>query len=173
MARKAKASSQGKAESITVRLDPKIRYGLELLARKQRRTLSSVVEWALHQAIDNPESGLIETGTDGNPYNLLTTLWDVEEADRLYHIVTLRPNLLNFEEEKLTKIIRESDYYQSVHEKYKHLQEKGEHLEYHNRVREKLRDYYETYKKIADGELSRDSLPKALRASPKQIKQGE
>ncbi len=175
MGRKANTAGQVKAESITVRLDPKIRYGLELLARKQRRTLSSVVEWALQQAIYWPEGGLIEQGNDGKPVDLLTALWDVEEADRLYLMASIRPNWMSFEEERLVKLIRESDYCVYVHEKYKEYQDCGDHIGFTNHIREQLRGHYDTYKKIASGELTKDALPKPPRgwSRPKPQKKVE
>ena len=136
MARRSAPGTQAKAESITVRLDPKIRYGLELLARKQRRNLSSVVEWALHKAIHDQDNGLAEKDENGIDENLLYQLWDVEESDRFYLMALTRPDLLTFEEEHLIKLIRESAWY------------------------EQLREHFPTFKKISINELSRDNLPK-------------
>jgi hypothetical protein len=36
-----------------VRLDPKLRYLAELAARKQRRTVSSFIEWTIEEALKN------------------------------------------------------------------------------------------------------------------------
>ncbi|MDA0781240.1 MAG: hypothetical protein PQ612_00060 [Rickettsiales bacterium] len=156
---------QTKAESITVRLDPKIRYGLELLARKQRRNLSSVVEWALQKAIHDPVDGLYDEKSD--KLNFLNFLWDVEESDRLYQLATCRPELLTFEEEKLVKVITESDYFIYLDDLHKHLKDptapQGT-VAYHQKMRGSLREYFETFKKISSGELTKDSLPKPPKA---------
>jgi hypothetical protein len=40
-----------RSEIVTVRLDPKLRFAVELAARKQRRTASSFIEWAITEAI--------------------------------------------------------------------------------------------------------------------------
>ncbi|MBY0404184.1 MAG: hypothetical protein K2X66_09815, partial [Cyanobacteria bacterium] len=58
MAKKASKGSQTKAEALTLRVNPKIKYGLELLARKQHRTLSSVMEWAIDKALKDKKDGL-------------------------------------------------------------------------------------------------------------------
>ena len=50
--RKAKSSdSKRKSEVVTVRLDPKLKYVAELAARRQRRTLSSYIEWAIEDSL--------------------------------------------------------------------------------------------------------------------------
>src|SRR4051795_7355266 len=41
-----------RSETVTIRLDPKLRYLTELAARKQRRTVSSFIEWAIESALD-------------------------------------------------------------------------------------------------------------------------
>jgi predicted HicB family RNase H-like nuclease len=40
-----------RSEVVTVRLEPKLKYLAELAARKQRRSLSSYVEWAIKQSL--------------------------------------------------------------------------------------------------------------------------
>lgn len=77
-----------KNTTITVRLDPKTRYGLELIARQQHRNLSSVVNWVLHQAILNA-------------FPDIAKLWDVDDATRLKKLKLHKPELLSYEEEKL------------------------------------------------------------------------
>ena len=164
MARKGKAGNQAKAESITVRLDPKIRYGLEILARKQRRNLSSVVEWALQKAINDPTDGLYDE--KGGKMNLLDFLWDVEESDRIYQLCTCRPNLITFEEERIVKIVIESDYFAYLNDLHKHLVGDNPQIPlppYHQKMREGLREHFETFKKVAYGELEKDALPKPPR----------
>ena len=41
-----------RSETVTVRLAPKLRYLAELAARKQRRTLSSFIEWAIEETLE-------------------------------------------------------------------------------------------------------------------------
>lgn len=98
MARKKVLATPTKTESINVRLDPKLRYGLELLMRKQRRSITSVVEWALEKAIRDPKDGLYEDNE-----SLLQKLWDVDSKDRLLLLAKYKPGLLTFEEEKYLK----------------------------------------------------------------------
>jgi hypothetical protein len=51
MEKRARGGKLGRSATVTVRLDPKTRYLAELMARKQRRTLSSFVEWAVEQTL--------------------------------------------------------------------------------------------------------------------------
>ena len=48
--RKGGGGKLARSETVTVRLDPKLRYLAELAARKQRRTVSSFIEWAVEQS---------------------------------------------------------------------------------------------------------------------------
>jgi len=93
--KRTSSGSSEKTASMTVRLDPKLKYGLEILARKQYRNLSSLVEWALNKALQDKQEGL--------PF--LNQIWDVDEADRFIKLAEHSPELLTFDEQKLWKLI--------------------------------------------------------------------
>ena len=48
--RKGGGGKLSRSETVTVRLDPRLRYLAELAARLHRRTLSSYVEWEIGRA---------------------------------------------------------------------------------------------------------------------------
>ena len=75
-----------RSETVTVRLSPRTRYLAELAARRQRRSLSSLVEWAVNGMVD-------ETLGD------LADLWDVDPEVRFLKLAQRHPELLTFEEE--------------------------------------------------------------------------
>jgi len=108
---KTTSSSGAKSDVITVRLSPKLKYGLEILSRKQHRPLSSVVTWAIEQAINDPENGLYKNMSKGlkvaEPMQMLEVLWDVDAADRLVKLATHCPELMTYEQEKLIKAFKE------------------------------------------------------------------
>ena len=110
MAKKSKVGTTTKSDVITVRLSPKLKYGLELLARKQHRPLSSVVSRAIEQSINDPEAGLYKNTSKGlkikEPKQMLDILWDVHPADRLVKLATHWPELMTYEEEKRVKAIK-------------------------------------------------------------------
>jgi len=99
-----------RSETVTVRLDPKLRYLAELAARQQRRTLSSYIEWAIEESLssiivkrtENWESSLADEAFE---------LWDVDEADRFVKLALRYPELLTHEEQIRWKIIQEEEYF--------------------------------------------------------------
>ena len=53
VSKKGGGGKLARTQVVTVRLDPKLRFAAELVARKQRRTLSSMIEWTIEAAIDS------------------------------------------------------------------------------------------------------------------------
>ena len=90
-----------RSEVVTVRLDPKLRFAAELAARKQRRTLSSFIEWAIGEAVNR-----VEVTDSENVNYVMAQVWDVEEADRFVKLALNFPEFLSFDEERLWKIIK-------------------------------------------------------------------
>ena len=96
-----------RSETVTVRLDPKRRYLGELAARKQRRTLSSFIEWAIEQSLEEVS---IQDGKKNERSNLSlmsNSLWDVDLAQRFLKLAVRCPELLNYKEQRIWKLIDE------------------------------------------------------------------
>lgn len=128
MARPAKsqrAMSPGfnKSETVTVRLSPKHRFAVELLARMQRQTVSAVIEGLIRerfgaalQNLGTPEPASLDAerlalALDGDVRHvgdLLTAIWDPREPDRFANAATVAPGLLSEDEELLWRLIREA-----------------------------------------------------------------
>ena len=110
---KDRPSRARRSETVTVRLDPKLRYLAELAALKHRRTLSSFIEWAIEDTLGrvklregsgyNSDAGT--TVADDAEY-----LWDVDDADRFAKLALRYPELLTHAEQKRWKVIRESGW---------------------------------------------------------------
>jgi uncharacterized protein (DUF1778 family) len=101
-----------RSEIITVRLDPRTKYLAELAARRQRRTLSSFIEWAVEQSLlqvplAEHRQGEVLTVQEADQR---FKLWDPLEPDRLLRLAMSRPELLTIEEEKIWKVVREAGY---------------------------------------------------------------
>ena len=104
----------GRTETVTVRLDPKLRYLTELAARKHSRTVSSYIEWRIKSSLDQEDVRPVDTpahvaapetiGSEGE------YLWDVDEADRFAKLALRYPHLLTHEEQVRWKLIRENGY---------------------------------------------------------------
>ena len=99
-----------RSETVTVRLDPKLRYLAELGALKQRRTLSSFIEWAIEDSLDR--IALREPTAYGSTTIATEAefLWDVDAPDRFAKLALRYPELLSHTEQKLWKLIRENGF---------------------------------------------------------------
>ena len=105
MAAKKSAGSKGsdrKTEVLSVRIDPRTRYGLELLSRIQRRSVTGVVEWSIHESLSKE---LINCEHNVSVDDGLNRLWYVNEIERLIALAIYYPQLLNFEEFRKWKVI--------------------------------------------------------------------
>ena len=152
-----------RTETVTLRLDPKLRYLTGLAARKQRRTVSSFIEWAIERALSN-----VILGEDPDQVIDLdlasATLWDPDEADRFAKLALYYPDLLAFDEEVLWKLIQECEaLWRGNFNLRRDLppKEKDEMLLY-----PELRTHWETLKKVAAGEADPSILPRRREVSP-------
>lgn len=159
--RKSGGGKLSRSETVTVRLDPKLRYLAELAARKQRRTLSSFIEWAIEDAL-----GRVQISEGSGNYNdpglsvgeEANRLWDVDDADRFAKLAIRYPELLTHEEQVLWKLIRENGAlwrgsWRGADGTFHWNIEEG------NLLFEKLREYWDTFKKVAGGECQKSDLP--------------
>ena len=152
-----------RTETVTIRLDPKLRYLTELAARKQRRTVSSFIEWAIERALSNV---ILEEGPHGAiDVDLASAfLWDPLEADRFAKLALYYPGLLTYEEEVLWKLIQECDALwcdDFNHQRGLPPQEKEAMLLY-----PVLRTHWEALKKVAAGEADIGILPRRPEEPP-------
>lgn len=162
MAKSASGGTGGKkTEIVTVRFDPKLKYLAEIAARKQRRPLSSFIEWVVEQSLEqvmltDPRRGIdISVASAERTYRL----WDLDDADRLARLALNHPELLTHEEQKLWKLIRENGYLW-----------KGEYVGFppqytwdvreHSIIWDRLREYWPIFKAVAQGSKPIDDLPK-------------
>ena len=100
-----------RSETVTVRLDPKLRYLAELAARKQRRTVSSFIEWAVEHSFGNVD---LYQGSGYNGDHSVTveeasaSLWDIDECERFVKLAISYPELLNHDEQVRWKVLTDS-----------------------------------------------------------------
>jgi hypothetical protein len=89
------ASVNDKPQSFNMRLSPKVRFAAELVAEKQRRSLASLIEFALVQVSESVE--VARRGEDDpagretygvSAWRVTEEVWDPREADRVCNLAT-------------------------------------------------------------------------------------
>jgi hypothetical protein len=104
MPKRKLVAARRRGEPLSVRIDPKTRYGLELLSRLQRRSVTGVVEWAIAEALRN--STIADAG--GRELTVeaaLSDAWSVNELERLISLWESYTHLLTFDEERLVMVL--------------------------------------------------------------------
>lgn len=160
-----------RSEIVTIRLDPKLRYLTELASRRQRRTVSSFIESAIGKELRNVSVEIVHVtpvseGGKNGPENLQLNiaaeiLWDPDEPDRLAKLGLYCPQLLNYEEQVLWKLIRESGFLWEGE-----FDERGRwtwQVKLESLNFPKLREYWDKINIVAAGEADNSILPEAPR----------
>ena len=148
-----------RSETVTVRLDQKLRYLAELASLKQRRTLSSFIEWAIEDCLSRlvlKEGG--GKDPDQSVSDVASQLWDVDEADRFVKLALRFPDLLTHDEQKLWKLIRETEDLWIVKIRLSTREEFWTFDDESFRF-ERLREAWDDFCKVANGVNPRSSLP--------------
>jgi predicted transcriptional regulator len=100
-----------RSATVSVRLDPKLRYLAEIAARKQRRTVSSFIEWAIEDSLNRVAIWEGANGASRSVHDAATQLWDVDECDRFAKLAFHYPDLLTHQEQVIWKLVRENGYF--------------------------------------------------------------
>ena len=109
--KKGGGSKLTRTQTVTVRLDPKLRYLAEIASRKQRRTVSSFIEWAIEQALD---SVIVNDNSHISVADESARLWDVDEAERFMRLAVAYPDLLTHDEQLLWRVIRDAGFNENL-----------------------------------------------------------
>lgn len=108
MATKKKSQASSKTDALSIRIDPRLRYGLELLSRVQRRSVTGVVEWAIENALRteqvDPLSEYSSTFAQA-----VTSTWSPNEPERLQNLAKNYPDLMTYEESRLWRVLAETE----------------------------------------------------------------
>jgi hypothetical protein len=171
MARTARTEApetKRKSEIVTVRLDPKLKYLAELAAKRQRRPLSSFIEWAVEQSLaqvyPDPMGG---TGNEApESFNdVANNLWDIDEPDRFVKLALRYPDLLDHSQQRLWKLIRENGALWRGH--FDPITDEFEWKFSEETLRvDVLRQHWETFGRVASGEEKLSALPTWVKKNP-------
>jgi len=151
-----------RSETVTVRLDPRLRYLAELAARRHRRTVSSFVEWAVEKALF--EVMVRDKGPSVG--EIADRLWDVDEADRLAGLAFQFPELLTHDEQVLWKLVQENGLLWRGDYDPRNGNEWTWRIEPRFLHFDRLRAHWDIFKAVVEGTATADKLPTWQRTQP-------
>lgn len=173
--RKGGGGKLARSETVTVRLDPKMRYLADLAGRIHRRTLSSYIEWAVKNALDRESIKPIWLkGQEAASHTLGSEteyLWDVDDADRFAKLALRYPYLLNHDEQILWKLIRENGLlWRGRYDGVTGLRTWS--VQDDNLIYELLREHWTKFNAVTNGQAEKSSLPTWIKRKPEPSKAG-
>ena len=170
-----------RSEIIQARLDPKLHMAAEILGRYQRRTLSSLIEVLLGEAINKIKIPATFSDNTQIEYYLMgrkkrekqsikditDAIWSDHEADRFAMLALLLPDFLTTEEISLWNLITYTPYFWA-HFDINIESKSGRVLGQQNwplvsqkgLIREHLREHWPLLKDILDGKKTADDIKK-------------
>ncbi len=90
--------------SVGIRIDPKIKFALDIMGRLQKRSLTAVIEWSISQAIAQQA-----VDYDGTSLALaLDKIWSTDESVRLVNMALHMPEALTYDELRIWETIKAS-----------------------------------------------------------------
>lgn len=123
MARKKGGAKLNRSEIIQARLGPRLKFGSELIANKEKCTLSSLVEMALERFSENYKFKVgkkVHHSKEMSVSDLLDLIWHPDEGVRFIKRAFILPDSLSFEEEDFFDHLTFYRYFWSFYEvKYK------------------------------------------------------
>ncbi|HRQ46982.1 MAG TPA: hypothetical protein PK725_08525 [Rhodocyclaceae bacterium] len=90
--------SRSKSEVITIRINPKVKFGLEIMARHNNASVAQMVETAIYRMLKDPFNNSRYIHDDFDP-SIINKLWSPHRGERLLRMVFEHPELLSYEEE--------------------------------------------------------------------------
>lgn len=109
-----------KSATVTIRLTPKMRFGLELMSRRHHDSVQEIMQRAINDLFGSTHEGLLvdlcrpeDEVAEGlfAPVNILNAVWSESAAERLANLALLCPELLNTPERRIWAKVMESDSY--------------------------------------------------------------
>lgn len=118
-----KAGPEGvKSTTVTIRLTPKMRFGLELMSRLYHDSVQTLLLKSIDELFNAEHGGLQiflnrreDEMVEGvfKPVDLLKEVWSDSEGERLVSLALLKPDLLNSAERDVWERVKREDRYWS------------------------------------------------------------
>jgi hypothetical protein len=182
-----KTAGTRKSEVVSIRLEPRLKYLAELAARKQRRSLSSYIEWAVQKGLEELDLELASTFLDlldqlslpvKNRQHQRTSvamaeqafhLWDSDEAYRVVRLGACFPQLLTHDEQEICKLVRENDFVWKPKFQTWQPDLRWAALILKQPIDwDRLRDCWPIFRDVARGARSPSELPGKKKSTPRQ-----
>ena len=90
--------------SVGIRIDPKIKFALDLMGRMQKRSLTAVIEWAISNAIAQQTF----RAPDETFADAIEKVWSTDEPTRFVKQAIYMPETLTYDELRLWETIKNS-----------------------------------------------------------------
>jgi hypothetical protein len=113
MAKNKPSQGARKTETLTLRLDPKVKLMIELISRIRRQSITGVVEAAIEEIAFDLDAPVV-SGGKAWPMSLLSAvseIWSTDESERFIHLCTHLPSLITYEEQRLWETIKASKFF--------------------------------------------------------------
>lgn len=90
--------------SVGIRIDPKIKFALDMMGRSQKRSLTAVIEWAIATAMTQQA---IESVSGPKAVDeVIETIWSTDEATKFLNMCFEVPSLLTYDEMRIWDTIQ-------------------------------------------------------------------
>lgn len=97
-----------KTETLTLRLDPKIKYTIELIARIKRQSITSVIESAIEASAFDLDTPVVIDGKreTWSLSNVVSEFWSTDNVAKFINMCAFMPELLNYDEQRIWETIK-------------------------------------------------------------------
>lgn len=93
--------------SVGIRIDPKIKFALDIMGRLQKRSLTAVIEWAISNAISQQNAGAFDQSLS----EVVDSIWSTDEATRFIKLCYELPEALTYDELRTWETIKATPYF--------------------------------------------------------------
>ena len=91
--------------TLSLRLDPRSKYLIDLLGREQKRGLTAVIERSVERAA--ADTFLMSEGGEGISFlAMVDQIWSTDEPTRLCNLARLRADLLTVDEMRIWETVK-------------------------------------------------------------------
>jgi len=92
--------------SVGIRIDPKIKFALDMMGRMQKRSLTAVIEWAIANAITQQDWAHEEPFSE-----VIDKVWSTDESTRFVMMAFFMPQALTYDELRIWETIKATGFF--------------------------------------------------------------